>query len=194
MNDHIFRRLHPLSLACMAIIGTLGPQASTSAFAQVSGLEEVVVTAQRREQSIMEVPIAVTLVSGQQLETFNLEVSHDLQFLVPGVTFAASSSTSQITLRGVGTGYSGPGLSNSVSVYTDESYVSQQVGSNQLFYDMASVQVLKGPQGTLYGRNTTGGAMLYATNDPDLEGYSGYVQAGVAELETRHLCIGIFLS
>jgi len=187
MNDHTFRRLHPLSLACMAIVGTLGPQASLSALAQVSGLEEVVVTAQRREQSIMEVPIAVTLVSGQSLETFNLETSHDLQFLVPGVTFAASSSTSQITLRGVGTGYSGPGLSNSVSVYTDESYVSQQVGSNQLFYDMASVQVLKGPQGTLYGRNTTGGAMLYSTNNPDLDGYSGYVQAGVAELDTTEL-------
>ncbi|MGI9314303.1 MAG: TonB-dependent receptor domain-containing protein [Luminiphilus sp.] len=155
-----------------------------NASAQTPTLEEVVVTAQRREQSIMEVPIAVTLVSGQALETFNLETSHDLQFLVPGVTFAASSSTSQITLRGVGTGYSGPGLSNSVSVYTDESYVSQQVGSNQLFYDMASVQVLKGPQGTLYGRNTTGGAMLYATNNPDLDGYSGYVQAGVAELDT----------
>jgi iron complex outermembrane receptor protein len=171
----------------MAVLGTIGPQASVSAFAQVSGLEEVVVTAQRREQSIMEVPIAVTLVSGQELETFNLETSHDLQFLVPGVTFAASSSTSQITLRGVGTGYSGPGLSNSVSVYTDESYVSQQVGSNQLFYDMASVQVLKGPQGTLYGRNTTGGAMLYSTNNPDLDGFSGYVQAGVAELDTTEL-------
>ena len=64
----------------MAVLGALGPQASLSAFAQVSGLEEVVVTAQRREQSIMEVPIAVTLVSGQELETFNLEVSHDLQF------------------------------------------------------------------------------------------------------------------
>jgi iron complex outermembrane receptor protein len=171
----------------MAVLGTIGPQASMSTFAQVSGLEEVVVTAQRREQSIMEVPIAVTLVSGQELETFNLETSHDLQFLVPGVTFAASSSTSQITLRGVGTGYSGPGLSNSVSVYTDESYVSQQVGSNQLFYDMASVQVLKGPQGTLYGRNTTGGAMLYSTNNPDLDGYSGYVQAGIAELDTTEL-------
>ena len=109
MNDYTFRRLHPLSLALMAIIGTLGPQTSTSAFAQVSGLEEIVVTAQRREQSIMEVPIAVTLVSGQELETFNLETSHDLQFLVPGVTFAASSSTSQITLRGVGTGYWVPG-------------------------------------------------------------------------------------
>ena len=187
MINRTFRPLHPLSLACMAVLGTIGPQASMSAFAQVSGLEEVVVTAQRREQSIMEVPIAVTLVSGQELETFNLETSHDLQFLVPGVTFAASSSTSQITLRGVGTGYSGPGLSNSVSVYTDESYVSQQVGSNQLFYDMASVQVLKGPQGTLYGRNTTGGAMLYATNNPDLDGYSGYVQAGVAELDTTEL-------
>ena len=72
-------------------------------------------------------------------------------------------------------------------MYTDESYVSQQVGSNQLFYDMASVQVLKGPQGTLYGRNTTGGAMLYATNNQDLDGYSGYVKAGVAELDTTEL-------
>ena len=110
-----------------------------------STLEEVVVTAQRREQSIMEVPIAVAVASGQTMETFNLETSHDLQFLFPGITFAVSSSTSQIVLRGVGTGYSGPGLSNSVSVYTDESYVSQQVGSQQLFYDMESVQVLKGP-------------------------------------------------
>ena len=67
MTNRTFRPLHPLSLACMAVLGTIGPQASMSAFAQVSGLEEVVVTAQRREQSIMEVPIAVTLVSGQEL-------------------------------------------------------------------------------------------------------------------------------
>ena len=78
MINRTFRPSYPLSLACMAVLGALGPQASLSAFAQVSGLEEVVVTGQRREQSIMEVPIAVTLVSGQELETFNLEVSHDL--------------------------------------------------------------------------------------------------------------------
>ena len=83
MNDHTFRRLHPLSLACMAIVGTLGLQASLSALAQVSGLEEVVVTAQRREQSIMEVPIAVTLVSGQSLETFNLEPATTYSFWFP---------------------------------------------------------------------------------------------------------------
>ncbi len=165
----------------------VGQSSSGDDQASRSSLEEVIVTAQRREQSIMEVPIAVSVASGKTMESFNLETSHDLQFLFPGITFAVSSSTSQISLRGVGTGYSGPGLSNSVSVYTDESYVSQQVGSQQLFYDMESVQVLKGPQGTLYGRNTTGGAMLYSTKNPDLESYSGYVQAGFAELETTEL-------
>ena len=178
-------------LGIVAVSGGMPAQAEQAATAADSGastrLEEVIVTAQRREQSIMEVPIAVALVSGQTMETFNLETSHDLQFLIPGITFSASSSTSQIALRGVGTGYSGPGLSNSVSVYTDESYISQQVGSNQLIYDMASVQILRGPQGTLYGRNTTGGAMLYSTNDPDLEGYSGNFQAGFAELDTTEL-------
>ena len=178
-------------LGLVAVSGVVPAQAEQAATAADSGastrLEEVIVTAQRREQSIMEVPIAVALVSEQTMETFNLETSHDLQLLLPGSTFAASSSTSQIALRGVGTGYSGPGLSNSVSLYTDESYVSQQVGSNQLIYDMASVQILRGPQGTLYGRNATGGAMLYSTNDPDFEGFSGYAQAGFAELDTTEI-------
>ena len=147
-------------------------------------LEEVIVTAQRREQSLMEVPIAVAVVTGDTMEEFNLEGSHDLQFFNPGIQFTNVSGTSQVTLRGVGTGYSGPGLSNSVATYIDESYVTAQVGGAQFFIDMENVQILKGPQGTLYGRNATGGAVLYKTKDPDLEAMSGSVQVGFGELST----------
>ncbi len=147
-------------------------------------IEEVVVTAQRREQSLMEVPIAVAVVTNETMEEFNLEGSHDLQFFNPGIQFTNVSGTSQVTLRGVGTGYSGGGLSNSVATYIDESYVTRQVGGAQFFIDMENVQILKGPQGTLYGRNATGGAVLYMTKDPDLEDFSGYVQIGRGELST----------
>jgi iron complex outermembrane receptor protein len=160
---------------------------SYAQMATKSSLEEVIVTAQRREQSLMEVPIAVSVVTSETMEKFNIEDSHDLSIVNPGLLFTNVSGTSQVSLRGVGTGYSGPGLSNSVALYTDESYITAQIGGTQYFFDMESVQVLKGPQGTLYGRNATGGALLFSTRDPDLDSVSGYVQAGVGEFQTNEL-------
>jgi iron complex outermembrane receptor protein len=147
-------------------------------------LEEVTVTAQRREQSVMDIPAALSVVTGDDIRQRLIKTSHDLELSVPGLNFMSVSGTSQVTLRGVGTSYSGPALNNSVALYIDDAYISNQVGAIEIFYDMNRVEVLKGPQPTLYGRNATGGAIQYLSNRPNLDRPEGYAEAGLAELDT----------
>lgn len=139
---------------------------------------EIIVTAQRRSESLQEVPIAINQFSGSTLEKLSIVQPSDLQRIAPGFNFQTESGSAQLTIRGVGTGYSGQGLEQSVGLYIDGSYVSSQIGAAPPLLDIKQVQVLKGPQGALYGRNATGGAVLIDTNDPSLDGVSGYVKAG----------------
>ena len=155
--------------------------------AMAQSLEEVVVTAQRKQQSVMEIPSSLSVLTADQIEDQLITNSHDLELAVPGLTFHEVSGTSQVTLRGIGTGYAGPALGNSVAIYTDDSYISNQVGAVEVFYDMERVEVLKGPQPTLYGRNATGGTIQFITNKPQLESIEGSIKAGFAELETTEL-------
>ncbi len=147
-------------------------------------LEEITVTAQRREQSRLEIPSALSVITGDAIQQRVIETSHELELSIPGLNFMSVSGTSQVTLRGVGTSYSGPALGNSVALYIDDAYIANQVGAIEIFYDVNRVEVLKGPQPTLYGRNATGGAIQYLTNRPSLDGREAYVEAGYAELDT----------
>lgn len=165
------------------VVATSTPAIAQEAVSEVA-LDEITVTAQRREQSILEIPAALSVFSGETIQDQLLTTSHDLELAVPGLTFHEVSATSQVTLRGVGTGYAGPALGNSVAIYTDDSYISNQVGAIEVFYDMERVEVLKGPQPTLYGRNATGGTIQFITNKPNLEAIEGYIEGGFAELET----------
>jgi iron complex outermembrane recepter protein len=177
-------RYLPLTASLVGLIA-----APNMAQAQASGsgefmLEEIIVTAQRREQSVLDIPAALAVISGDQIRDQLLTTSHALELSTPGLTFHSVSGTSQVTLRGVGTGYAGPALGNSVALYTDDSYVSNQVGAIEVFYDMERVEVLKGPQPTLYGRNATGGTIQFISNKPNLDAVSGYIEGSFAELET----------
>ena len=161
-----------------------GTAVTDVAKAEEKVLDEIIVTGQFREQSVLDVPSALDVVSGQEIRDQLLTTSHALELSTPGLTFHSVSGTSQVTLRGVGTGYAGPALGNSVSLYMDDSYISNQVGAVEVFFDMDRVEILKGPQSSLYGRNATGGAIQFLTNKPNLDAAEGHVEMGVAELET----------
>lgn len=131
-------------------------------------LEEVLVTARKREETLQEAPLAVTALSGEQLMREGLRDLRDLQRVVPNIDVAVETNA-QIYIRGVGARNGRINYDSGVGVYLDGAYVSRMQGGNLVNVDMANIQVLRGPQGTLFGKNTTGGAVLYTTNRPTEE-------------------------
>jgi iron complex outermembrane receptor protein len=142
-------------------------------------LEEIIVTAQKREQSVQEVPITISTLTGDQFETFNIARADDLEFAFANVgTNRNSGGNTGISIRGVGTDNVHLSGQQSVGTYIDDvSQVSPFVSALAVF-DMNRVEVLRGPQNTLYGRNTTGGAVVWHTNKATPgEGLDGYAKA-----------------
>ena len=134
--------------------------------------EEVVVTAQKRKEAIAEIPASVTVVSGELLEQQRADSFQDLVPLVPGLSVtSARPGVTRITLRGVNTG----GVASTVGVYFDDVPFGSSTGlANGAIlsgdfdtFDMARVEVLRGPQGTLYGASSVGGVLKYVPNRPD---------------------------
>ncbi len=143
---------------------------ATTAYAQepaASGeLEEVIVTAQRRSEKSVDVPISITLLSGAVLEQSGAEELGDIAKLTPALRFDAQGTFYQPTIRGVGTAVTTSGGGPNVGIYVDGFFASNPEVANFQLMKAQSIQVLKGPQGTLFGRNTTGGAILVTTSDP----------------------------
>lgn len=141
---------------------------------------EIVVTAQRQAQSLQRVPIAVTAIQPDTLTDLNLREIDKIEAVTPGLTFKTGyASFTQIYIRGIGTPTTTPGLENPVAIYIDGAYVPRGIGTIIDLVDPGSVEVLKGPQGTLYGRNATGGAILLNTANPTDElGLNASVEFG----------------
>jgi iron complex outermembrane recepter protein len=159
--------------------GLIGPL-----FAQDQGLEEIIVTARRMEERLQDVPISITVLNQQQLENRNIVNSQDLATYVPSLSANSNfgSDNSSFAIRGF---VQDIGTAPSVGVYFAD-VVAPRGASNGIptgdgagpgsFFDLQNVQVLKGPQGTLFGRNTTGGAVLLVPQKPTGE-FGGYVEA-----------------
>lgn len=141
------------------------------------GLQEIVVTAQRREENLQKAALAVSAVAGDQLTKQSVTAATELSRLIPSVQIQPAHSYTQIYLRGVGTFGANSFAENSVAFNLDGVYLSRPAGPSGLFYDLERIEVLKGPQGTLYGRNATGGAINIITAKPKLSGFEGYVNA-----------------
>ena len=140
----------------------------------------IVVTARRREERLQDVPVAVTVLSGGSLTQANIVQVQDIQQKVPGLTIQSSSFGSnvlQVAIRGQRQFDPYITKDPAVAVYFAEVVQNRPQGLNSAFFDVSSVQVLKGPQGTLFGRNTTGGAMLISPQAPT-DRFEGYVVAG----------------
>lgn len=130
-------------------------------------LEEVVVTAQKRSESVNDVPITITAISGEKMKALGITDTRDIGKVTPGFTFSKSGvGTPVYTLRGVGFNDQSFFASPTVSVYVDEAPLPFSFMSKGPNVDVERVEVLKGPQGTLFGRNTTGGAINYISKKP----------------------------
>ena len=150
---------------------------SASAYAQ-STLEEVIVTAQRTEQSLQSVPIAVSAFTSEILEERQIEVSSDLQLQVPGITFSSGtfSGGGGFSIRGITNLATAASADAGVEIHMNGLPLGSTSATEVGFLDMERVEVLRGPQGTLFGRNSTGGVVNLITSKPDLDAFGGNVK------------------
>ena len=156
--------------------------AAAPAQATAPAIEEVVVTARKREESLQSVPVAVTAQSAEQLAQQGIDEPTDLTRNVPSLTIVSSASSPTgaiISLRGQNASDILLTLSQPVGLYEDSVNIPHPAGANVAFFDLSRVEVLKGPQGTLYGRNTTGGAINIITRGADYDGFHGFVYGEV---------------
>ncbi|MHA7815936.1 MAG: TonB-dependent receptor [Pseudohaliea sp.] len=157
---------HPLVAAIAAGSALAFPGLSAVAQEKSLALEEVVVTARRREESLQDVPIAVTALTGQELALRGTSDISELAQSVPSVTLEPSRATNTTLtafIRGVGQQDPLAGFEQGVALYLDDVYLARPQGAMLDIYDVERIEVLRGPQGTLYGRNAVGGAIKYVT-------------------------------
>ena len=159
-------------LGTLLAVAAAGMIFGTSASAQDDMIfEEIVVTAQKRAQDIMEVPVAVSALTGAQIEEAGLKDMFDLQQNVPGLIVgqSQSSTTSNFNIRSIGSTSNNFGVESSVGLYVDGIYRSRQSSMINDLVDVEAVEVLRGPQGTLFGKNTAAGAISIRTVRPSQE-------------------------
>ena len=134
--------------------------------AQAGGVADIVVTAQKRSESLQSVPISIAAVTSEQLETAGIEKTSDIAALVPGVVFTNTLGGGVPYVRGIGQTLGIPGAESPVGIYIDGIYLLTPASGLFEFNNVERVEVLRGPQGTLFGRNTTGGIIHTITRDP----------------------------
>ena len=180
------RGLFNLSAAAIAVCAGF----SAPAVAQDRVAEEeaapppIIVTAQRREENLQDVPIAATALSGDQLEDKAVQSLEDLQYAAPSVSITDQGLTQSVNLRGIGIASGSPAVANGVATYIDGIFQPPIVTSSS-FYDIASVEVLRGPQGTLVGSNSTGGAIFINTQNPSTDRVKGYTELSYGSYNLR---------
>ena len=184
----------PLSLSVAAAVAAL----SCSVAAQ-SLLEEVVVTAQKRDQGLQDVGIAVSAFTGDQLRAFDATDSFDIAAYTPGVHISGNlaGQNTQFTIRGVTQNDFNDIIESPNAVYLDEGYIAIAQAQTFALLDLERVEILKGPQGTLFGRNATGGVVSFFSKKPNFEEFEGFVQLDWGQFDvsndaSRHSIEGAF--
>ena len=162
-------------------------QTATSATAAQAGPADIVVTAQRREQSLLKVPLAISAISGQGLVTKGITNSAQLATAVPNlqVNSAYGNTQPNFSLRGISVANEyNSNQASPIGVYMNDVYLASRTSHGMGLFDLDRIEVLRGPQGTLFGRNTTGGAINFITKQPTLHGDNGYIQGGYGNFDT----------
>ena len=170
-------------LITFALLGmALAIQQATAA----SILEEVIVTAQKREQSLQDVPIAITAFTGAQMSALGITKSVDIAAFSPGVHISGNlaGQNTQFSIRGVTQNDFNDIIEAPNAVYLDEGYLAVAQAQTFAVFDIDRVEILKGPQGTLFGRNATGGLVHYLSNKPNFDENNGYVDLSMGRYDT----------
>lgn len=166
-----------ISSAAMAQDAKQAAANPATAFAEAA---DIIVTAARREQRLQDVPVAVTALSPVALERLNIRNSQDLMTAVPGLQVSTQTAgdgggSATFFLRGMGQQRSNNGSEPAVGIYVDDFYYPSLSGTLFKVIDLDAVEVLRGPQGTLFGRNTIGGAIRYTTHQAELDKFQGLI-------------------
>ncbi len=189
----VFR--HPARGTLLALAGAIALGSGAPATAQnttqdstrvIQGLEEVTVTAQRREEAGQAVPLAITALSAEMLERQQVRSISQLDQIVPNIVMnpnTGTSSASKVFLRGVGEDESFFTADTPVGIYVDDVYIARQTGAMFDLFDIERLEVLRGPQGTLYGRNTSAGAIKLVSKKPRLGEYEGMAELTVGSYD-----------
>jgi iron complex outermembrane receptor protein len=149
-------------------------------------LKEIIVTAQKREENLQNVPIAVAVVTGSTLDKLGVDSTTDLSIAVPGLYMTDTFGRLTMSLRGIGTNAVGPGIENPIALYMDGVYYASSTASLLSLNSISQLEVLKGPQGTLFGRNATGGLIQVTTSEPT-QTPAGYINVSQGNYDTSIL-------
>lgn len=172
-----------LAIPCVANAQDASSQSDEAGVddAEQQGLNVIIVTATKRSENLQDVPVAVSAISSEMLASKGVFETSDLNASMPNLQVSSPYGQQQpnFSLRGVGVGTEyNANAASPVGVYVDEVYQAFRSSHGQQLYDLEQVEVVRGPQGTLYGRNTTGGAINFITRKPDLSGANGYITFG----------------
>jgi iron complex outermembrane receptor protein len=184
-------RLSLASFTALTLSGVSSAQTPPESGAQeAEAIESVIVTARRRAESLQDTPVAMTALSADALERQQITGTTDLDKIAPNIQFhsygtlTGNNSAAQVFIRGIGQTDATPAVDPGVGVYIDDVYMGRAVGAAMEFRDIANVQIVRGPQGTLFGRNTIGGAVLLTTNEPGTDAGNS-VRVGLGEDNLR---------
>lgn len=181
-----FSRANALLHVAIPLAAIPGVFLAVPAYAQAadeSGLEDIVVTAQRTAERLQDVPIAISAISATAATATGLTDTRDLNGRVPSLNVMVRGPSNLIFLRGVGSLNSAPNAEASVATYVDGVYMFSVIGNQYPFNNIERIEVLKGPQGTLFGRNATGGVVQIITKDPSYD-FGGHFDVGYGNYES----------
>ena len=147
-----------------------------------AGLQEVIVTAQKREESLQDAPASISVLKSEEIENFGVNNPNDLQSQMPGVQFMSSGLTNT-TIRGVGTYNNQPNVDAAVAWNIDGTYIAHHMATPPILFDLARIEVVRGPLGTLYGRNSNGGSINVLTARPVLNEWHGRASVGAGNFD-----------
>jgi outer membrane receptor protein involved in Fe transport len=171
------------ALACAQAASAQSESVTQTPEASGQGIGDIVVVAQRRAENLQRVPIAISALPEARLEAANISTTAELTNVTPAITLNATVGFLLPRIRGIGNSAAGPAVENSVATYVDGVYIASAPGTLLDLNNVARVEVLKGPQGTLFGRNATGGLIHVITKDPS-ETFGGEIHAGYGNYDT----------
>jgi len=187
MKQKSSRNLMVAPLASALALAIYGGGALAEDFA----LEEIIVTAQKKAESLQDVPVAVQAFSSDDIQEAGMNNANDLAVMTPSlhVTSNTTPFNSRFAIRGIGTAQNDPALEPSVGIFVDGVFLGRSgLGMSDLA-DIERIEVLQGPQGTLYGKNTNAGAISVTTKGPNLEEFEGYIETSLGDYDMRRVTV-----
>jgi iron complex outermembrane recepter protein len=175
-----------LGIGALAMPG-LAASADTAGSGGSDQLEEVTITAERRAEDPQKTGISIVAFSNTDLQEDGIKTIADLAGMVPSLSYVDAGNVKYINIRGIGLDQGAPNQTDGVASYLDGAYIAREFTSDDAYFDLQSLEVLRGPQGTYVGQNSTGGAIFMETRKPTFDGVEGYAQATIGTFNYRDM-------